>query len=173
MTPLPILLAAIFLGTGNCSYKIVHFFLSYGRICKSVIEIFWDEVFIARNTVKQEDLDVWPLFVANEALLTMQFRGGSRRRVQGVRTPSPSWDDLRFSNTTGILQKKKTVCFIGVEVEQGTSAPPPKKNPGSAPAISPHSGLKTRVKDRGDTSGRLLERRIWLVCSEALFLVVL
>ena len=23
--------------------------------------------------------------------------------------------------------------FIGVEVEQGTSAPPPKKNPGSAP----------------------------------------
>ena len=111
MTPLPILLAAIFLGTGNCSYKIVHFFLSYGRICKSVIEIFWDEVFIARNTVKQEDLDVWPLFVANEALLTMQFRGGSRRRVQGVRTPSPSWDDLRFSNTTGILQKKKN-CVL-------------------------------------------------------------
>ena len=25
--------------------------------------------------------------------------------------------------------------FIGVEVEQETSAPPPKKNPGSAPAI--------------------------------------
>ena len=25
--------------------------------------------------------------------------------------------------------------FIGVEVEQGTSAPPPKKNPGSAPAM--------------------------------------
>ena len=23
--------------------------------------------------------------------------------------------------------------FIGVEVEQGTSAPPPKKNPGAAP----------------------------------------
>ena len=40
---------------------------------KSVIEIFWDEVFIVRNTEKQEDLDVWPLFVANEALLTMQF----------------------------------------------------------------------------------------------------
>ena len=40
--------------------------------------------------------------------------------------PSP-WDDLRFSNTTGILQKKKTMCFIGVEVEQETSAPPPKK----------------------------------------------
>ena len=25
--------------------------------------------------------------------------------------------------------------FIGVEVEQETTAPPPKKNPGSAPAI--------------------------------------
>ena len=26
--------------------------------------------------------------------------------------------------------------FIGVEVEQETSAPPPKKNPGSAPVTS-------------------------------------
>ena len=60
-----------------------------------------------------------------------KYRGGSRGRVQGVRTPPR--DDLRFSNTTGILQKKKTMWFIGVEVEQETSAPPPKKNPGSAP----------------------------------------
>ena len=36
---------------------------------------------------------------------TSDYRGGSRGRVQGVRTPT--WDDLRFSNTTGILQKKK------------------------------------------------------------------
>ena len=36
-------------------------------------------------------------------------------------------------NTTVILQKK-TMCFIGVEVEQETSAPPPKMKPGSAPA---------------------------------------
>ena len=28
---------------------------------------------------------------------------------------------------------KKKMWFIGVEVEQETSAPPPKKNPGSAP----------------------------------------
>ena len=50
--------------------------------------------------------------------------------------PPPPRDDLRFSNTTGILQKKrKTMWFIGVEVEQETSAPTPKKNPGSAPAI--------------------------------------
>ena len=45
-------------------------------------------------------------------------RGGSRGRVQGVRTPPP-WE--------------KTMWFIGVEAEQETSAPPPKKNPGSAP----------------------------------------
>ena len=42
-----------------------------------------------------------------------------------MRTPPPR-DDLRFSNTTGILQKK-TMWFIGVEVEQETSATPPKK----------------------------------------------
>ena len=40
--------------------------------------------------------------------------------------PPPPGDDLRFSNTTGILPKK-TMWFIGVEVEQETSAPPPKK----------------------------------------------
>ena len=51
--------------------------------------------------------------------------------MRGVRNPTP-WDDLRFSNTTGILQKK-TIWFIGVEVEQETSAPHPKKNPGSTP----------------------------------------
>ena len=59
-------------------------------------------------------------------------RGGSRGRVQGVRTHPPR-DDLRFSNTTGILRKKKTMWFNVVEVERETSAPPPKKNPGSAP----------------------------------------
>ena len=30
-------------------------------------------------------------------------------------------------------KKKKTMWFIGVKVEQETSAPPPKKNPGSTP----------------------------------------
>ena len=33
-------------------------------------------------------------------------------------------------------KKKKGVWFIGVEVEQETSAPPPKKNPGSAPVYA-------------------------------------
>ena len=38
--------------------------------------------------------------------------------------------------------------FIGVEVEQETSAPPPKKNPGSAPGTyyRPVSG-KTDIRD--------------------------
>ena len=50
-----------------------------------------------------------------------------------MRTPPfPPRDELRFSNTTDILPKKKTMWFIGVEVEQST--PPPKKNPGSATA---------------------------------------
>ena len=31
---------------------------------------------------------------------------------------------------------KKTMWFIGVEVEQEMSAPPPEKNPGSAPAVN-------------------------------------
>ena len=48
--------------------------------------------------------------------------------------PAPR-DDLRSSNTTGILQKKKTMWFISVEVEQETSAPSPKKNPGYAPGL--------------------------------------
>ena len=46
--------------------------------------------------------------------------------------PPPPRDDLRFSNTNGILPKIY-MWFIGVEVEQETSAPPPQKNPGSAP----------------------------------------
>ena len=35
---------------------------------------------------------------------------------------------------------KKTMWFIGVEVEQEMSAPPPEKNPGSAPVAT---GKKT------------------------------
>ena len=58
------------------------------------------------------------------------LRGGCRGCAHPPPPPPP--DDLRFSNTTGILQKK-TMWFIGVEVEQETSAPPPKKNSGSAP----------------------------------------
>ena len=37
--------------------------------------------------------------------------------------------------------------FIGVEVEQETSAPPPKKNPGSAPG-SLYISLKNELRER-------------------------
>ena len=49
----------------------------------------------------------------------------SRGRVQGVCTPQGFLIQLVFC--------KKTMWFIGVEVEQETSVLPPKKNPGSAP----------------------------------------
>ena len=34
------------------------------------MEIFWDEVFVVRNTVKTDNIVVWPLSVGNEALFT-------------------------------------------------------------------------------------------------------
>ena len=37
------------------------------------------------------------------------------------------------------------MCFIGVEVEQETSAPPPKKNPGSAPERAESPSIKITV----------------------------
>ena len=58
--------------------------------------------------------------------------GGSRGRVQGLRTPPVRWPVVFQYNWYSA--KKKTMWFIGVEIEQETSAPPPKKNPGSAPA---------------------------------------
>ena len=65
-----------------------------------------------------------------------------------MRTPPPPRDDLRFSNTTGILQKKKTMWFIGVEVEQEASAPPPKKS-----WIRPCSNLRNCKLTQKQTQG--------------------
>ena len=61
------------------------------------------------------------------------YRGGSRGRVQGVRTPPETICGFLIQL---VFCKKKTMWFIGVEVEQETSAPPPKKNPGSAPDVN-------------------------------------
>ena len=123
MTPLPILLAAVFLGTGNCSFKIVYwsFFLqqpprcswSFSEICKSVIEIFWDEVFMVRNTVKN----------------------------------GQSW-------CSAVICRKRSAFDMQI------------------PLIIVLIFLQTCEKDLGDSSSRLLERRIWLVCTEALLLAV-
>ena len=58
----------------------------------------------------------------------MNIRGGSRGRVQRVRTPSPPSETTRgFLIQLVFCKKKKTLWFIGVEVEQETSAPPPGK----------------------------------------------
>ena len=46
----------------------------------------------------------------------------------------------RTRNTENVAYEnrmRKTMRFIGVEVEQETSAPPPKKNPGPAPEYCP------------------------------------
>ena len=66
----------------------------------------------------------------------LMSRGGSRGRLQGVRNPTPPLPEM----TCGFLIqlvfcKKKKMWFIGVEAEQEKSAPPPKKNPGSAPDV--------------------------------------
>ena len=50
----------------------------------------------------------------------MQGGGGGGGGRGGAPPPPPPRDDLRFSNATGILQKKKKLWFIGVEVEQET-----------------------------------------------------
>ena len=47
--------------------------------------------------------------------------------------PPPSEMTCGFLIRLVFCKKKKTMWFIGVEVEQEMSAPPPKKNPGSAP----------------------------------------
>ena len=66
--------------------------------------------------------------MALRALSGADLGGGCK----GCAPPSPEM-------TCGFLNnwysaKKKTMWFIGVDVEQETSAPPPKRNPGSAPA---------------------------------------
>ena len=71
------------------------------------------------------------MFCAALPTITISLRGGSRGRAQGVRTPP---EMTGFLIQLVFCEKKKTMWFIGVEVEQETiSAPSPKKNPGSAP----------------------------------------
>ena len=52
----------------------------------------------------------------------------------GCRGFAPPHPEMTFGFLIQLLFcEKKTMWFIGVEEEQETSAPPPKKNPGSAP----------------------------------------
>ena len=71
-------------------------------------------------------------FVVIEVRPCHYIRGGSRGRVQGVRTP-PLLPEMTCGFLIQLVFCKKKVWVIGVEVEQETGAPPPKKNPGSAP----------------------------------------
>ena len=66
--------------------------------------------------------DLWLFFTFSPPSLTFGYylcQGQIQGEGAGVAHPPPPWE--------------KTVWFIGVEVEQETSTPPPKKNPGSAP----------------------------------------
>ena len=74
---------------------------------------------------------------------------------------------LRFSSTTGFLQKK-TMRFIGVEVEQETSAPPPKRNPGSAPviAIKFQTFLSSALSSEIKSFAFISSRGKWWKCEE-------
>ena len=58
----------------------------------------------------------------------MFLRSGSRGRVQGVHPPPPEMTHGFLIQL--VFCQKKTMWFIGVEVQQETTAPPPKKNPG-------------------------------------------
>ena len=51
-----------------------------------------------------------------------------------MRTPPP-FPEMTCGFLIQLVFCKKTIWFIGVEVEKETSAPPPKENPGSAPEV--------------------------------------
>ena len=62
MTPLPILLAAIFFGTGNCSYKIVHgleAFSSNSRLDVREVKTETVRVLLGYFGMKFLSLEVW------------------------------------------------------------------------------------------------------------------
>ena len=75
------------------------------------------------------ELSTWSLFPV------LISRGGSRGRVRGVRPPPASLEMTCAFLIQLVFCKKKTMWFIGVEEEQETSAPSPKKNTGSAPDL--------------------------------------
>ena len=107
MTLLPILLAAVYLGTGiffeNHSRELFPPIAAsrFVKFCKSVIEIFWDKDFVVRNTVKN----------------------------------GQSWCSAVICRKRNAFDMQFHVIVVSVFLE-------------------------TCVKDQGDSSSRLLERRI-------------
>ena len=82
------------------------------------------------QTLKMIVVMVVVLMMMTTVRLTGADLGGGCR---GCATPPPSEMTRCFLIQLVFCKKKKTMWFIGVEVEQETSAPPPEKNPGSAP----------------------------------------
>ena len=58
-----------------------------------------------------------------------------------MRTPLPPPEMTCGFLIQLVFCQKKTMWFIGVEVEQQTSEPPPKRNPGSAPDWKVYLGI--------------------------------
>ena len=56
--------------------------------------------------------------------------------------------------------------FIGVEVEQETSAPPPKKNPGSAPEIRQFHVVVVQRRERNVQKSVMYMQSCCFVCPE-------
>ena len=60
--------------------------------------------------------------------------------------------------------------FIGVEVEQETSVPPPKKNPGSAPVGSPLAAVfKSQIQKKRKYEKSLFKKKT--ICNTLLGLI--
>ena len=64
--------------------------------------------------------------------------------------PPPPPPEMTCGFLIQLVFCKKTMWFIGVEVEQETSAPPPKKNPGSAPGMNNYLVYKLQHYIRKD-----------------------
>ena len=86
----------------------------------------WSEVICENNDVLDKEREI----ILSHRSMCWSNRGRSRGREQGVCTPPEMTCGFLIQL---VFCKKKTMWFIGLEVEQETSAPPPKKNPRSAP----------------------------------------
>ena len=80
----------------------------------SVYSVMWSFCFTCKLTQR------W-----HTCLDSCECRGGSRGRVQGVRTPP--WDYLRFSYTTGILPKNKLCGLLVLKWSKRRAHPLLKK----------------------------------------------
>ena len=127
----------------KCALVTQFFFRFFSRFCRS-----YGCTELTSSVLMQYDDFAWKTddLIENarrNRRTQVRHRGGSRGRVQGVRTPPDMTCGFLIQL---VFCKKKTMRFIGVEVEQETSAPPPTKNPGSAPAPEIRQWLSENVR---------------------------